>query len=479
MMTPLEVWPAALEYVRVVGVRVVNPFDQSTVADVAEHDTADLECALAAAHRAAAEWARVDVAERARRVAGGVDGFRAARDAIAREVSQQMGKPIREARREVDTMLDRAAYMIGIAETALAPEALDDPARPRVRRRIEHLPLGVVLDIAAWNYPLLIPVNAVVPALLAGNAVLLKHSRHTPLCGARFAAAFAAIGPPGLVQHLVIDHAQTAALLTDPRVAHAVFTGSVAGGRSVQRAAAGRFIDVGLELGGKDPAYVAADADLAHAVAGIVDGACYNAGQSCCAVERVYVHRSLYTEFLDRARAVLAEYVLGDPLDEATTLGPLCQKSALSYLEAQVAQARGAGARVLAGGARLADSTGNFFVPTLLADVGNDADVMQEESFGPILPVAPVADDDEALRCMDQTRFGLTASVWTRDVERAERFARGLQAGTVFQNRCDYLDPALPWTGMRDSGRGSTLSRYGFLHLTRRRSIHFVAAPPP
>jgi len=258
-------------------------------------------------------------------------------------------------------------------------------------------------------------------------------------------------------------------MIGDPRVAHVAFTGSVEGGRAVQRAASERFIDVGLELGGKDPAYVAADAELGFAVENLVDGACYNAGQSCCAVERVYVHENLYEEFLERAATAMSAYRTGDPLEEGTTLGPMVRASSVSFLEEQVAEALERGARLVCGGTRIDD---RFFPATLLADCPQDADVMQEESFGPILPARAVAGDDEALALMNDSRFGLTASIWTADASRAERFVRELAAGTVFQNRCDYLDPCLPWTGVGDSGKGSTLSPYGFHHLTRRKAVH-------
>jgi acyl-CoA reductase-like NAD-dependent aldehyde dehydrogenase len=360
--------------------------------------------------------------------------------------------------------------MLSIAEASLAPEVL--PYEPAFHLRIEHEPLGVVLDIAAWNYPLLIAVNVVVPALLAGNAVLLKHSAKTPLAGVHFERAFASLPVPHLVTNLVLTHEETERLIQDERVDHVAFTGSVAGGRAVHRTAAQRFIDVGLELGGKDPAYVAEDADPDFAVANVVDGACYNAGQSCCAVERVYVHEKLAGWFLERAKKLVDEYVLGDPLDEKTTMGPLASAAALDVLEKQVADARKRGARVLAGGRRLEGARGPFFQPTLLADCPNESAVMQEESFGPLVPVLVVKDDDEALRHMNDSRYGLTASVWTRDRARAERFVRELEAGTVYQNRCDYLEPSLPWTGVKDSGKGSTLSRYGFYQLTRRKSVH-------
>ncbi len=452
-------------------VRVISPYSQEVVEVVANDDHASADAKIAAAALAQAHWSRLSVADRAARIRVGLETLRERTDAIVREVTLQMGKPLAEARGEMATLMERAEWMLDAAEEALAPDVL--PAKEGFLRRIEHVPLGVVFNVAAWNYPLIIPINVIVPALAAGNAVILKHSAKTPLVGRRFEEAFGALEPAGLLANLVLSHEDTERVIADPRIHHVSFTGSVAGGHQVYRAAARRFIDVGLELGGKDPAYVAADADVDFAAAGLVEGACYNAGQSCCAVERAYVHADVYDAFMERARGHLEALVMGDPLEDETTLGPLASQSALEFLEAQVRDAESRGAQVLIGGKRVPDTSGNFFPPTLISGVPNDADVMQEESFGPILPVMKVADDEEALRCMNDTQFGLTASVWTRDGERAERFARQLDAGTVFQNRCDYLDPALPWTGARDSGKGSTLSRYGYFHLTRRKSLHF------
>ncbi len=451
--------------------RVLNPFDQSLVCERSWDRGPALERKVAAAVRAQAVWRRKPLRERVRQVERGLAVFRRDAESIARDITRQMGKPQVQARREVEGFFDRAEYMISVAASSLSPELL--PPKAGFHRRIEREPLGVVLNIAAWNYPLLIPVNVVVPALLAGNAVLLKHSAKTPLCGGHFQKVFGRLDPPGLVQDVMITHDQIATLLEDPRVAHVAFTGSVEGGRAVYKKAAHRFIDAGLELGGKDPAYVAEDADLDFAVENIVDGACYNGGQSCCAVERAYVHKKHYAAFLDGARAVMERYQWGNPMDESTTLGPLASASALDVLEGQVKDAVRRGAKLLLGGRRVPGEKGNFFPPTLLADVPNGAAVMQEESFGPVLPVARVKDDREALARMADTRYGLTASVWTRSRARAERFARELEAGTIFQNRCDFLDPALPWTGYKDSGLGCTLSRHGFAPLTRLKSLHF------
>jgi len=462
---------------------IVNPYSGELVREIAYDTPATLDQKLDRARAAQRRWSRIALDERVREVARSLEYFRTNAEEIARDVTLQMGKPVKEARGEVKTLLARSEHMLAIAPGALATDVL--PSKPGFALRIEHAPLGVVLDIAAWNYPLIVPVNVVVPALVAGNAVILKHSPLTPLCGAHFERAFESLGTPGLVANVVVTNDGAERLIADPRIDYVSFTGSVATGRKVYAAAAKRLIDVGLELGGKDPAYVAEDADLDFACDNVIDGACYNAGQSCCAVERVYVHASLYERFVERARSVLSAYVLGDPQDETTTLGPLARAEALDVLDRQVADALDRGAKLVLGGkratpanrssARPASTRSLFYEPTLLVDCPNDALVMQEESFGPLVPVARVESDDEALARMNDSRYGLTASVWTKSAARAERFARELEAGTVFQNRCDYLDPSLAWTGVKESGIGATLSRYGYDHLTRLKSIHFRA----
>lgn len=451
--------------------KVTNPYDHSTVAEIPYDSQEQIDAKLKAAVAAFEQWRIVPLAKRIRIVQAGLDRMKSVGETIARNVTLQMGKPLSQARGELNTLFDRARQSIADAPATLAPDVLP---KENFIRRIEHEPLGVVFDIAAWNYPLIIPINVIVPALLSGNVVIIKHSAKTPLTGQAFGEAFGGLEVPNLVTNLVLTHEQTAELIADKRVAHVSFTGSVEGGQGIyQSVAKSRLIDVGLELGGKDPAYVAADADLEFAAANVVDGACYNAGQSCCAVERVYVHQDLYPQFLERAAAILNEYRLGNPLEDGVTMGPLASRSAPKFLQGQVDEAVRRGARLLVGGRIPTDLPGNFYGPTLLADVENAASVMQEESFGPLLPVCPVKSDEEALALMNDSVFGLTASVWTGDQERAEYVARRLNAGTIFQNRCDYLDPALPWTGWGDSGKGSTLSRFGFYHLTHRKSIHF------
>jgi acyl-CoA reductase-like NAD-dependent aldehyde dehydrogenase len=345
----------------------------------------------------------------------------------------------------------------------------------RVRGRAA---LGVVFDLPAWNYPLLTAVNCVIPAVVAGNAVVLKHSLRSPLCGEHFAHAFAAAGAPAhLVQALHCDHPTSERVVGDPRVDHVVFTGSVFGGHRVVQAAAKRFMHPGLELGGNDPAYVAPDCDLAKTVDSIVDGAIYNAGQSCCAVERIYVHRTIYGRFIEMAESLVRAYKLGDPMRDDTTLGPLAQPQHPGELETLVQDARSHGARVIAGGGRTTvGGRGRFFEATLVVDCSHAMQLFRRESFGPIVAISPVDSDEEALAKMNESALGLTASVWTGDLERARVFGRALDHGTVFMNRCDYLDPALPWSGRKDSGRGVGLSALGFEALTQPKALHFRAS---
>lgn len=452
---------------------VDDPATGCTYAEVEFAPGSALDAVLDRAAAASRAWRTVPVAERVRLVLAFVDRFLARKEAIALDITGQMGKPLEQARREVETMADRARYMAGIAEDALAEEVL--PEKAGFVRKITREPLGVVLDIAPWNYPLLTAVNVVVPAVLAGNAVIVKPSHRTPLTGPPFARAFEEAGAPvGLVTSILVDHEVLDAAIPDPRIGYVSITGSVRAGREVYARAAAGLKGCGLELGGKDPAYVAADADLEFAAANVVDGATYNAGQSCCAVERAYVHRSRYAEFLDRALEVVRALRIADPRDPSSTLGPLALPSAPPELEGRVEEARRAGARVLAGGRRTSVAgRGRWFEATLLADVPAGTEILVEETFGPVLPVVPVDSDEEAIRAMNDSRYGLTASVWTADPERAERIGRELETGTVFLNRCDYLDPALPWTGVKESGLGCTLSRQGLVNLTRPKSWHF------
>ncbi len=452
---------------------VDNPFTGDVAASVEPTPPAKLDAVLERARAASRALRALSVEERVKQVLRACEAMEKHTDAIARDITRQMGKPLAQARGEVGGMAGRLRHMAAIASESLADIVL--PSKDGFERRIAKEPLGVVLDLPAWNYPLLTAVNAIAPAVLAGNAVIVKHSPRTPLCGAHFARAFAEAGmPEGAVQAIFLDYPGTEQLVGDSRVDHVLFTGSVLGGHKVQAAARERFLHVGLELGGNDPAYVAPDCDLDKTVEHIVDGAMYNAGQSCCAVERVYVHRSLYERFIAAAEPRVRAYVLGDPESEQTTMGPIAQPWHPAELQAFVQDAIARGARLVAGGhPTQVEGRGRFFEPTLLRDVSPQARLMREESFGPLLPVAPVDSDEEALALMNASRLGLTASVWTSDRDRADRLARRLEAGTVYMNRCDALDPALPWSGVKDSGRGVTLSTLGFDALTRPKALHY------
>ena len=454
--------------------RIDNPYSGETVAERKYLNSSEVEGLVSRAHRAQRAWARTTLPERLAACERFCQEFEKDKDRIAREVTAQMGKPLGQAQGEVKTTLMRARTMMGLAAEALRDEPL--PPLPGFTRFIRHEPVGVVLDISAWNYPLLITVNVVVPAVLAGNAVIIKSANRTALCGDAFARAFAAAGvPESLVTSIDASHETCAQIIARPEIGFVSFTGSVRGGHEVYREGAKRFIDVGLELGGKDPAYVAPDADLDHAIANIVDGAFYNAGQSCCGIERIYVHGSVYDKFVEGALAEVRKYRLGDPLDGGTSMGPMAQPGAPEKLQLQVEEAKSKGGRVLSGGKPVHDGAGKgrFFDPCLIADANHSMHgLMVEESFGPIVGVQRVADDDEAIRLMNDSPYGLTAAIWTRDQERAFRVGAQIETGTFFMNRCDYLDPMLPWTGVKDTGKGMSLSKYGFLSVTRRKSFH-------
>lgn len=452
-------------------IRCISPIDGRVYAERATATDAAIAAALDRARAAQTAWRRVPIAERAKFCLAAVDAMLAMSDDIVPELAWQMGRPIRYGAGELRGFAERARHMIDIAEAALAP--IDPGPKDGFHRWIARDPLGLVMVIAPWNYPYLTAVNSVVPALMAGNAVILKHAAQTILVGERFQQAFAGL-PPGLFQTLVLDHAQTAKLIAARSVDQVNFTGSVAGGRAIEAAATGSFIGLGLELGGKDPAYVRADADLANAVENLVDGAFFNSGQSCCGIERIYVHQDLYAKFVAGFVDTTSGYVLGNPLDAATTLGPMVKPEAATFVRGQIADAAAAGARTLIDPRAFpGDAVGTpYMAPQVLVDVSHAMSVMRDESFGPVVGIMPVASDAEAVALMNDSPYGLTASIWTADADRAAILGDQIETGTVFMNRCDYLDPGLAWTGVKDTGRGATLSKIGYETLTRPKSFH-------
>jgi acyl-CoA reductase-like NAD-dependent aldehyde dehydrogenase len=454
--------------------KTVSPVDGSIYVERPLAQAADINRALAAAAHAQAAWASLPLAMRCEVLARAIDAFAAKANEIATEISWQMGRPIRHSPGEIRGFEERARYMLAVAAAALAP--VDPGEKAGFKRQIKRVPLGVVAVVAPWNYPYLTAVNAVLPALIAGNTVILKHSHQTPLCAERFLEAFAAAGvAPGVFQYLHLSHEDTAHLLRDARIASVCFTGSVAGGRAVVGATASGFATSGLELGGKDPAYVRADANLAHAIATLTDGAFFNAGQSCCGIKRIYVARARYDEFVAGVVELTKQYRLGSPLDPNTTLGPLVRTAAADAIRAQVRDAVGRGASALINESLFAASARGtpYLAPQVLVGVDHSMPLMREESFGPVVGIMKVASDEEAVQLMNDSEFGLTAAIFSADAAGAEALGDALETGTVFLNRCDYLDPALAWTGVKNSGRGCTLSRVGFEQLTRPKSYHF------
>lgn len=454
-------------------VQLISPVDGRVYAERRRADAAQIEQALIAAETAQAQWKRRPLSERAALCSAAVDAMLAMKDEIVPELAWQMGRPVRFGAGELRGFEERARHMIAIAPEALA--AVEPAPVDGFRRYIKREPLGTVLVVAPWNYPYLTAVNTIIPALMAGNSVILKHASQTLLVGERFAEAFRRANlPEGLFHNLLLDHKQTATIIASGGVQQVNFTGSVDAGKAMEAAAMGRFLGVSLELGGKDPAYVRVDANLEHAVENLVDGSFFNSGQSCCAVERIYVDEKIYPAFVERFVALTRQYVLGNPLDEATTLGPLVTPSAAEFVRGQIAQALAQGARALIDPKDFAaDAPGSaYLAPQVLVDVTHQMSVMREESFGPVVGIMPVASDDEAIALMNDSEFGLSASIWTQDLAAAECIGDAIGTGTVFMNRCDYLDPALAWTGVKNSGRGVTLSRLGYEHLTRAKSFH-------
>jgi acyl-CoA reductase-like NAD-dependent aldehyde dehydrogenase len=453
-------------------IKLKSPIDGSVYAERPVATDQAVNAAVERAKAAQVDWAQLPIAERCKYMLAMLEALVAMTDEIVPEIAWQMGRPVRYGG-EFSGVKERTNYMVEIAEQALKPVMASNP-KDGFRRYVKKDPLGVVMVIAPWNYPFLTAVNTIVPALIAGSAVILKHAAQTLLVGERFAKAFEMTGlPKHVFQNVVLNHGQTEKLLGSGKIDHVNFTGSVAGGRAIEKAAAGTFMTLGLELGGKDPAYVLPDAKMDHAVANLVDGAFYNSGQCCCGIERVYVHEKVYDEFVEGFIAETRNYVVGNPLEQATTMGPMAQARFADFIREQKAEALRKGAKAHVNMKVDGDTEGSpYLAPEVLTNVDHQMSVMREESFGPIVGIMKVRNDKEAIALMNDSPYGLTASIWTRDVDHAAAIGDRVETGTVFMNRCDYLDPALVWTGVKDTGKGAALSAIGYDNLTRPKSYH-------
>ena len=449
--------------------RVTNPANGSPIAELATDTPASVAAKYRAARAAQSSWAQRPLEQRLaciRRFREGVVGHL---ERLAAILTSEVGKPIRQSRNELNGLLGRIDFFLDAAPGTLAPRTVSDA--DGMRERITHEPLGVIANISAWNYPYFVGANVFVPALLAGNTVLYKPSEYATLTGLEIGNLLHAAGVPQDVFQVIVGAGDAGAALLAQPVDGAFFTGSYATGARIAQAVAPRMIRLQLELGGKDPAYVCEDVDVAAAAASLADGAMYNTGQSCCSVERIYVHEKVHDAFVDAFVREVQGFRIGDPTDESSYIGPLTRGPQLDVLEAQVADAKAKGARLLAGGRRL-DPPGHWFEPTVFSHVDHTMALMREESFGPIIGIQKVAGDDEAVRLMNDSEYGLTAGVYTRDAARAERVLAQLDAGSVYWNCCDRVSPRLPWSGVKHSGIGLTLSTYGIETFTRPKAWH-------
>ena len=455
--------------------KCISPIDGSVYAERPTRSFDEASAAIAKARAARKDWAAQPLDKRVKLVMAGVAQLNEMVDEVVPELAHMIGRPVKYGG-EFRGFNERSNYVASIAADALAPIAIEDSAS--FTRQILREPHGVVLVIAPWNYPYMTAINTVAPALMAGNSVVIKHATQSLLVGERMVRAFVEGGvPEDVFQNLFLDHQTTSELIKARQFDFINFTGSVEGGRSIERAAAGTFVGLGLELGGKDPGYVMEDADLDAAVDTLMDGAMFNSGQCCCGIERIYVHSSLYDAFVEKSAAWVSNLKLGNPLDPETTLGPMANKRFAAEVRAQVGEAIAAGAVPVVDAANFPrDDGGAYLAPQILTNVDHTMRVMRDESFGPVVGIMKVSGDDEALALMNDSEFGLTASLWTKDVERAKSVGAQIETGTVFMNRADYLDPALVWTGVKNTGRGGSLSVIGFQNLTRPKSYHLKKA---
>ncbi len=450
-----------------------NPATGELIVELAADTAASVAAKAAAARAARPAWAQMPLAERRTVIERFRAGLVAELDTLARTLTQEVGKPISQSRNELNGLLGRIDFFLAECEAATAPE--DVFSAGGMVERITHEPLGVVANISAWNYPYFVGCNVIVPALLTGNAVLYKPSEFATLSGQHITRLLHAAGVPAAVMACLVGAGEVGAALLEQRIDGLFFTGSHATGQRIASALAPKLVKLQLELGGKDPTYVRADADAALAASALADGAMYNTGQSCCSVERIYVHHSLFDDFLKHFLATVAGFTQGNPLDEACYIGAITRAPQLAVLQAQVQDALAKGATLHCGG-QVRPGPGNWFEPTVLSGVNHSMQVMREESFGPIIGIQAVKSDDEAVALMNDTRYGLTAGVYSRDESQARALLAQVNAGSVYWNCCDRVSPRLPWSGHGDSGLGLTLSRQGIQTFTRPKAWHLKQA---
>jgi acyl-CoA reductase-like NAD-dependent aldehyde dehydrogenase len=452
--------------------RVINPATQDVIAELPEDNAQTLPQKTRTARSAQPDWARTPLSDRLAAVRRFRDLLQSRRESLAATLTSEVGKPIRQSRNELNAMQARIDFFLEHTGEAIEDEVVHlAPGSPSMEERIHFEPLGVVANISAWNYPYFVGSNVYLPALLTGNVVLYKPSEFATLSGLDVAGMLHEVGIPREVFQPIIGAGEIGRALVQEDIDAVCFTGSYATGRKIAEVGAPRLLRVQLELGGKDPAYVCDDVDVPGAAAALVEGSFYNAGQSCCAVERVYVHRRIGKSFIEAFTEAARALVVGDPRDERTDIGPLARRAQLDVLEAQVGDAVTKGARLVLGGKRCS-GRGNYFETTVLTNVDHRMALMREESFGPIIGVQEVSDDKEAVALMNDTDYGLTAAVYTPDRARAERILAEVNAGSAYWNCCDRVSPRLPWSGRKHSGLGTTLSVAGIRAFVQPKAWH-------
>ena len=453
--------------------KTITPIDNSVYLERPLSTQTEIDNVIENSKKSFQSWKNTSIEDRITIINKFIDNLIALKPEVSKEICWQIGRPISQCGNELRGFEERSRHMVEIAKESLR----DIPAtkNDEFDNYIYKSPLGVIFVMAPWNYPIITATNTIVPALLAGNTIVIKHSSQTPRCAELISQAFENTGlPEGVFQFVHTDHQACEKIIADPRIAHVVFTGSVRGGQEVKKYIGTRFINVGLELGGKDPAYVRSDADLNHAVENLVDGAMFNSGQSCCGIERIYVDQSIYKDFIDGFKTLTEQYKLGDPSQEDTNLGPVVRLSAANFIRNQISEAEKQGAKRLIDESKfsIAKDDNCYIAPQVMIDVNHSMRFMMEETFGPAVGIMPVKDQQEAKQLMNDSPYGLTASIWTKDLDFAKDFGREIETGTFFMNRCDYLDPALAWTGVKDTGVGCSLSVLAFDQFTRPQSFH-------